>query len=61
MTLYETDQRRDSWYRFRNGLMRLAYNNFGPVWRTIQAVPPVARRVNRALINQGVNAVPPRP
>jgi prostaglandin-endoperoxide synthase 2 len=34
---------------------------FGPFWRLAQRVPPVERIVNRALINQGINVLPPRP
>jgi prostaglandin-endoperoxide synthase 2 len=34
---------------------------FGPLWRLIQRIPPLERIVNRVLINQGINVLPPRP
>ena len=34
---------------------------FGPIWRFFQRVAPLERRVNRYLINQGINVLPPRP
>jgi len=34
---------------------------FGFAWRFAQRVPPLERGVNRYLINQGVNLLPPRP
>jgi len=34
---------------------------FGPVWRFFQRVPPLEKIVNRYLINQGINTLPPRP
>ena len=34
---------------------------FGPLWRSIQRVKPLERIVNRLLINQGINVLPPRP
>jgi prostaglandin-endoperoxide synthase 2 len=34
---------------------------FGPVWRVVQRVKPLERIVNRFLINQGINVLPPRP
>ncbi len=34
---------------------------FGPLWRFIQRTPPLERIVNRVLINQGINVLPPRP
>lgn len=34
---------------------------FGPVWRILQRVPPAEKVVNRYLINQGINSLPPRP
>jgi len=33
----------------------------GPLWRLIQRIGPLERIVNRALINQGINVLPPRP
>lgn len=32
-----------------------------PLWRLAQRVPPLERIVNRGLINQGINVLPPRP
>lgn len=34
---------------------------FGPLWRFLQRVGPLERAVNRALINQAINVLPPRP
>lgn len=36
-------------------------NHFGLAWSLAQRVPPVRRRVNRALINSAVLKIPPRP
>jgi prostaglandin-endoperoxide synthase 2 len=33
----------------------------GPFWHAIQRIGPLEKVVNRALINQGVNVLPPRP
>jgi heme peroxidase len=34
---------------------------FGPLWRFAQRVAPLERIVNRVLINQAINVLPPRP
>lgn len=35
--------------------------HFGPLWRCAQRVGPLERAINRALINHGINVLPPRP
>ena len=35
--------------------------HFRPLWETVQRIPPLARLVNRGLINQGINKCAPRP
>jgi heme peroxidase len=34
---------------------------FGPLWRLVQRIAPLERVVNRVLINQAINVLPPRP
>jgi prostaglandin-endoperoxide synthase 2 len=45
----------------RNRLEFYATTHFGPLWRGAQAVPPLARAVNRALIDHAIGKMPNRP
>jgi prostaglandin-endoperoxide synthase 2 len=49
---------RDGW---RNRLEFHVTTHFGPLWRLIQRVGPLRRRVNRILINRAISRIAPRP
>ena len=46
---------------FGNWLQTLVLTNFGPFWHTVQRIRPLARFVNKVLINSAIDTIPARP
>ncbi len=56
-----TAQRDTSRDGFRNTLQTYVLTNYAPFWKLVQGVKPLARLVNKALINSAIYEIPTRP